>query len=154
MRGLTLYVKACGRTKSAIKKQRKTLGASKNKIALTAAIGETPSQDTAAKICWLVTLPDRTTCPKTRRAILRRFYAVVCLVSTRRRCRHPVRCHRSACGELLRTCAPRSAHAYRSAMRTKRKRYRRCDRWSRYPARPCPRDSIRTSRHCRRLRPS
>lgn len=47
-------------------KQRKTLGASENKIMLTTeVIGETPPQDIAATICQLVNLPVRSALSKT-----------------------------------------------------------------------------------------
>lgn len=62
----SLYAKACDKAKNAAEKQRKTLGASENKIMLTTeVIGETPPQDIAATICQLVNLPVRSALSKT-----------------------------------------------------------------------------------------
>lgn len=57
----SFYAKACDKAKNAAEKQRKTLGASENKIVLTEVIEETPPQDIAATICRLVNLPVRST---------------------------------------------------------------------------------------------
>lgn len=62
----SLYAKACDKVKNAAEKQRKTLGASENKITLTTeVIGETPPQDIAATICQLVNPPVRSALSKT-----------------------------------------------------------------------------------------
>ena len=55
------------------------------------------------------------------------------LISIRRRCRHPARCHCAACGELLRTYALRGAHVYRLTTRTGRRWCLRFGQWSRCP---------------------
>lgn len=80
----SLYAKACDKAKNAAEKQRKTLGASENKIMLTTeVIGETPPQDIAATIRRLVNLPVRSALSKTAaNAGVSKFNAIAAKLDT------------------------------------------------------------------------